>query len=52
MASKRERIKEAAQQTAFAGTGLLNRPPSMTDEHAIQDVLSQCVRATDERDGE
>ena len=29
-----------------------NREPSMTDKHAIQDVLSQYVRATDERDGD
>src|SRR5712664_1403058 len=29
-----------------------SREPSMTDKHAIQDVLSQYVRATDERDGD
>jgi len=41
MASKREKIKEAAQQPAFSGTDLLNVPPSMTDNHAIHDVLSR-----------
>src|SRR5882672_8213650 len=29
-----------------------NREPSMTDRHAIQDILSQYVRATDQRAGD
>lgn len=50
MASKREEIKEAAQQTAFSGTDLFNRPllnkgTAFTDEETGQARLARAAAA-------